>query len=177
MFQRFDDPWSETPGTVLRGYDVAQICLNGHVINDRSASQPEHNSPHCDKCGAETITQCPKCKTDIRGYYHVPNVVSLTGPDPAPAFCPKCGTAHPWTESRLIAAREYVRELDRLTDNEKGVLSRSLDDLVRDTPNSPVAALRFKQLVTKAGSAALDGLKTILVQVITESAKRQIWPQ
>ena len=107
----------------------------------------------------------------------MPGVLSLVGPAPAPAFCLKCGTGYPWTESRLSAAREYVRELDRLSENEKGILSRSLDDLVRDTPNTPVAALRFKQLVAKAGNVAMEGFKTILVEVIAESAKRQIWPQ
>src|SRR2546426_7918430 len=122
MFRRFDDPWSEEPATVLSSYDVAQICRNGHVINDLSASQPEHNSPRCAKCGAETITACPKCETKIRGYYHVLNVVCLLGPGPAPAFCPQCDTEYPWTDARLSDAREYVRELGRLSENEKGIL-------------------------------------------------------
>ena len=155
---------------------MALICVNGHVINDRSASQHEHNTPRCDKCGAETITECAKCKTKIRGYYHVPGVVSLMGPGPAPAFCPHCGTGYPWTESRLSAARELVRELDKLNENERGILSRSLDDLVRDTPNTAVTALRFKQLVAKAGRDATEGLKTILIEVLAESAKKLIWP-
>jgi len=176
MLERFDDPYGEVPGTVLSGYDVAQICTNGHVINNRAESQPEHNTPHCDKCGAKTITECPKCKTKIRGYYHVPNVISLCGPDPAPAFCPECGEGYPWTEARLSAARELVRESDKLSENEKGVLSRSLDDLIRETPNTPVAALRFKQLVAKSGPLVMEGFKKILTDVIAESAKKMIWP-
>jgi hypothetical protein len=175
MFERFDDPWSERPGTVLKGYDDAQICLNGHVINTYAASQPEHNSPRCKNCGAQTITECPKCKTKIRGHFHIPGVVSFLGPEPPPAFCFQCGEAYPWTAARLSAAREYVRELDRLDENEKGILSRSLDDLVRDTPNTSVAVLRFKKLAAKAGSVALEGLKSILVDVVVETAKRQIW--
>jgi hypothetical protein len=176
MLERFDDPWGEAPATVLKGYDVAQICINGHVINERSESQPEHNTPHCDKCGAQTIAACPRCKNKIRGYYHVPNVVSLCGPGPAPAFCPHCGEGYPWTEAKVSAARELVREADRLSENEKGMLSRSLDDLIRDTPNTPVAAVRFKQLVTKSGPLVMEGLKKILVDVIAESAKKMIWP-
>jgi hypothetical protein len=62
------------------------------------------------------------------------------------AICNKCVAGYPWTESRLSAAREYVRELERLDANERGILERSLDDLVRDTPNTSVAALRFKTL-------------------------------
>jgi len=76
----------------------------------------------------------------------------------------------------LSAARELVRELDKLNENERGILSRSLDDLVRDTPNTAVTALRFKQLVAKAGRDATEGLKTILIEVLAESAKKLIWP-
>jgi hypothetical protein len=154
-------------------WDTAQICLNGHVINRRYESWPTSNSPHCPKCGAKTITQCPSCNTRIRGGY-VGGMPSSTE-EKADPFCHQCGAAYPWTETSLSAAREYIRELDRLNDNEKGLLSRSLDDLVRETPNTPVAILRFKQLARKAGSAAADGLKSILVQVAVESAKRQIW--
>jgi hypothetical protein len=95
---------------------------------------------------------------------------------PPEPFRHQCGAGYPWTESRLSAAREFVRELDRLNDNEKGVLSRSLDDLVRETPNTPVAVLRFKQLASKAGGTISETLRSILVEVIVESAKRQIWP-
>jgi hypothetical protein len=60
-----------------------------------------------------------------------------------------------WTESRLSSVRELARETETLSDNEKGILSRSLDDLVRETPNTPVAILRFKQFVAKVGSLPL----------------------
>ncbi|SRR5713101_513927 len=154
-------------------WDTAQICLNGHVINRRYESWPTSNSPYCPKCGTATITQCPKCKAKIRSGY-VGGMPSLTE-EKADPFCLQCGAAYPWTETRLSAAREYIRELDRLNDNEKGILSRSLDDLVRETPQTPVAILRFKRLVSHAGTAAADGLKSILVQVAVESVKRQIW--
>jgi hypothetical protein len=171
--ERFDDPWG---GTELKGFDTAQICTNGHVINQYAASQPGYNSAHCPKCGAATVMKCPKCNKPIRGYYHVPGVVNFCGPDPAPSFCAECGAAFPWTEGRLSAAREYIRELDRLDDTEKGLLSRSLDDLVRDTPNTTIAAQRFRKYAAKAGSFAVEGLKTIMIEVMVETAKRQIWP-
>jgi hypothetical protein len=53
-------------------YDTAQICINGHIINSMSKSHPEHNKKFCDKCGAQTITNCPNCNAPIRGYYHAP---------------------------------------------------------------------------------------------------------
>ncbi len=110
----------------------------------------------------------------MRGRYYIPNLVdgSLI---PTPAYCHQCGTACSWTQSRLSAARELIREVEGLTDNEKGVLDRSLDDLVRDTPETLVAILRFKRLATKLGRGASQALKKILIEVMVESAKRQIW--
>jgi hypothetical protein len=176
MFDNFDSSYFTPLGEPeMDGYDVAQICVNGHVVNEYSRSQPAHNSDHCPQCGAKTITACPKCSAITRGYYHVSGAVSFSGMTHAPGFCHNCGKPYPWTESRLSAAREYVREMEHLSDNEKGILERSLDDLVRDTPNTPVAAMRFKQLVLKAGPAAMEILKTILIEIMAEPAKRAIW--
>ncbi len=157
------------------GWDTAQVCENGHDINAYAASMPQYNAPRCSKCGAETITKCSKCSEIIRGKYHASGVIDVNHYK-IPSFCHNCGSPYPWTDKQLSAAREYVRESERLTDNEKGILERSLDDLVRDTPNTPISVLRYKQLVSKMGAAAAEGLKTILFGLLTEAAKRQIWP-
>ena len=31
-------------------YDIARVCLNGHVINSQSVYRPEHNKKYCEKC-------------------------------------------------------------------------------------------------------------------------------
>jgi hypothetical protein len=176
MLEEFDDPCNdEMGGTVLSGYDTAQICLNGHPINSTAEGYPQFNTKFCKECGAETITACPKCRAKIRGDYHSTGVFGAGAYEP-PRYCHECGSAYPWLESSLSSAREYIRELDRLDDNEKGLLSRSLDDLVRETPNTTVAALRFKKLVAKAGSTAADVFNKVLAGVIVEAAKREIWP-
>jgi hypothetical protein len=165
----------ENPVEQPTGYDTAQICLNGHVINDGYNWCPQHNADHCSQCGQKTIIECPKCHVRIPGNYHVQGIGTSRRLKCAPAFCHGCGNGYPWTESRLSAAREYVRELERLDANDRGILDRTLDDLVRDTPNTPVAALRFKQLVVKAGPVAMEALKTILIEIMAEPAKRAIW--
>src|SRR5213080_2664584 len=48
-------------------YDVAQVCLNGHVTNGFSRSSPEFNETFCSNCGERTITVCPACNHAIRG--------------------------------------------------------------------------------------------------------------
>jgi len=48
------------------GYqDTQQICLNGHQITDNYNRSPEFRRTFCDKCGAKTIHQCPKCGVEI----------------------------------------------------------------------------------------------------------------
>jgi len=176
MFRRFYDPYNdESRSGPLKGYDTAQVCLNGQPINEFAESQPAHNAKFCDKCGAETITACPKCNATIKGHYHSPGVLAFSNYKP-PAFCYQCGLPYPWTTSRLNAARELTNELENLDEQERESLSKSLDDLIRETPSTPVAVNRFKKLVKKAGSVAADGLKSILVDVITEAAKKQLWP-
>ena len=82
----------------MEGYDTAQICLNGHVVNDSVRWSPEFNSLHCKECGAATVTACGKCKQPIRGYYHSPGIIVVGGAQMgAPPHCYHCGAAYPWT--------------------------------------------------------------------------------
>jgi len=159
-------------------YDTAQICINGHVINSQSVSRPDHNSDFCDKCGAATITECQNCNKPIRGIYHSPyHLISSDVTSFAlRSFCPECGKAYPWTETRLKAAKELSDELENLSPEEREILKKSLDDIVWDTPQTPVAATRFKRLVAKAGPVVADSFRKILVDVLSETAKKIIWP-
>jgi hypothetical protein len=159
-------------------YDVAEVCSNGHVTNTAAKARPQHSQKYCQKCGAATITRCPKCSGDIRGEYRgaVPSLMVGDGSFPAPPFCVHCGDPFPWTKGKLEAARELAMEQDGLTPEEQEQLAKSLDDLVRDTPRTAVAATRFKKLVSKAGAGAAGGFKDILVSVVVEAAKKIIWP-
>ena len=158
-------------------YDTAQMCTNGHIINSQSVYRPEHNKEFCDKCGALTINNCQKCNLPIRGYYHVPPMGTLDYTDlPLPIFCPDCGKPYPWTEAKLKAAQELSDEVDNLSPEERSLLKKSLDDIVRDTPQTTVAANRFKRLVAKAGKPVADAFRDILVDILSEAAKKIIWP-
>ena len=157
-------------------YDVMQVCLNGHKITGALKARPELGTQHCRDCGAVAISKCQNCNTDIRGYHHVPGIVDLTGGPEVPAFCHACGKPYPWTESRLKAAQELSQEVEGLSDSERETLRASLDDLVRDTPRTTVAATRFKRLAAKAGKGAADAFKNLLVDVLSETAKKVIWP-
>jgi hypothetical protein len=155
-------------------YDTAQICLNGHVVNTMAASSPQSNQKHCTECGSQTITACPECNSTIRGYYHVSGVIGFF--DYAkPAYCYNCGEPFPWTVSGLEAASELADELDGISQEEKQQLKESFPDLVRNTPKTVVAETRFKKLMKKAGTEAYDGMKSILVDVVSEAVKKSIF--
>ena len=113
----------------------------------------ELTSPHCSKCGAETIRECPSCRSSIRGNYYVEGVIDVSD-DPIPAYCHSCGSAYPWTRTALDSAKELVEELDQLDRDEKNKLNGPIGELLREPPQAQVAAVRFKKLIKKAGGAS-----------------------
>ena len=160
----------------MGSYDVAQICLNGHVITNRVRRTPEFMQRFCKKCGESTITECQNCKTPIRGDYHVDGVIAISGRAPtAPSFCHECGKAYPWTERKLEAAWELAEELEELSDGEKEKLKQSLNDLVRDTPKTEVAATRVKKMLSKVGKESFAAMKSILLDIATEAVKKSLF--
>ena len=103
-------------------YDVAQVCLHGHLINDRTKTDPQNDATYCPTCGAASISQCPACNATIRGDIHYPNAA---GPSEyvRAAFCYNCGTAMPWTSDALEAARTLASEIDELSVDERDQLA------------------------------------------------------
>ena len=122
-------------------HDVAQICLNGHVITENAQRSPEFRKKFCDKCGEPTTTQCPKCNAPIQGEYHVEGVVAIGFNPVAPNFCHECGQPYPWTQRRIDAAKALAEDFEDLSNDERQKLKQSLDDLYRDSPNTEVAAV------------------------------------
>lgn len=153
-------------------YDVAQICPNGHVINPQALAHPEVNKQFCDQCGEQTLTACESCQKPIQGLHYTRgfNYRYYT-----PRFCHNCGSMFPWTKLRLEAARDLIEEL-RLSEEEKITMQQSLEHMVKDTPRTEVAASRFKRLL-KQGGAEMGGMfRDILVDVLSETAKKVLFP-
>ena len=76
----------------------------------------------------------------------------------------------------MMAAQELADDIEELTPEEKKLLKESLDDIIRDTPRTVVASNRFKRLVAKGGRESAEGFKQILIGVVSETAKKAIWP-
>ena len=153
-------------------YDVAQFCLNGHLINDSARSTPAYSRAYCAACGARTVTACVECEHAIPGAERLPPEFATEG-CARPAFCSFCGKPYP--ARSLEAARELAAELEGLTDEDRTALAGTLDDLLAETPRTQVAATRFKRLLSKAGKGAAESLRSIMVDVMSEAAKKTIF--
>ena len=149
-------------------YDTAQICLNGHVINAQSRLQPSLNQPYCDKCGERTITVCPQCQIPIRGQLYNRAYKRV-------AYCHFCGKPFPWTSAGLAAAEKLADMLESLNAGEREELKSSLPDLMAKTPSTPFAEVQFKRLMKKAGGGAVEAMKRILIDVVSESVRKTLF--
>jgi hypothetical protein len=76
---------------------------------------------------------------------------------------------------QLQAARELAAELSSLGEDDRQLLGASLDDLVRDTPKTPLATERFKRLMKKAGPQVADSFRSILTDVVSETVRKVLW--
>jgi len=145
------------------------------MINASMKKSPQFNKNFCDRCGAKTITNCPGCNNDIQGKYHVQGVFSVSTTQ-ASAYCQSCGNAFPWTETAIKTAKELAQEMEDLSSEDKNTLSTSIEELIKENPKTTLAATRFKKVVAKTGKTTADGFRSILINIVSETAKKIIWP-
>jgi len=154
-------------------YGQAQICLNGHVITS-IGRDPEFLKKFCPECGSETIRNCQHCSAAIKGDYISTETFSLRKYN-KPSFCEDCGQPYPWTNSSKEASSDLVDFAEQLNEQEKEDLKKSIDDLIKDTPRTALAQVKFKQYALKAGTEVAKGLKDILIDLVSETVKKSIW--
>lgn len=155
----------------MDGYDVAQVCINGHLINDSYRQFPAKNQSFCSTCGQRTITACERCGKELRGDYHAEGVFGFKSSYEQASFCRGCGAPHPWTETALAAGRELADELDGLSDDERERLKKSFEEIARETPQAEVAATRIKKIMAKVGGEGAKSIGRIAQALATQAAK------
>jgi len=160
--------YDDTPTSTT---DTAQICMNGHLINSSYGVSPELNKKHCSVDGEPTITHCPHCQNSIDGEIHYSNVFGASDYK-VPAFCTECGKPFPWTEKKIAAAKELAKELVGVTSDEVQVLETSIVEISKDNPQAQIGATRIKKIMQKVTSASGDVLRSVIIDVASETAKK-----
>ncbi len=152
--------------------DAMQVCLNGHFITANYHKYPEHSQNACTECGAKTITTCLSCNAEIRGSFDLS--FYNYGQKDVPKYCHECGAPYPWTSKRLEAIKMLLDEDEHLDQEAKDRAIEAIPDLVSDTPSTPLAEARWKKLLMKTSKVVGEGIKTILIEVASEAAKKSL---
>ncbi len=164
-------------------YDIAQICMNGHVINSSANKEPEHNKEYCKKCGSKTIMNCLNCNAEIEGDCYI--AVEDFEYEPSyhktesyilPAFCHNCGKSYPWTEKKIHTTQMLINEIENISQQDKEILSDSIDYIIRDTPETIYSANRIKKILPKLGKGMLKSFRDLFVDIASETAKKILFP-
>jgi hypothetical protein len=154
-------------------YKTAQICLNGHIINGNIEDNSIDNHNFCQDCGSKTIQECLECGSNIKG--DLDYGVGYETLQFAPKHCYNCGSPYPWLKEKLLAAKELADEIEELNEEDREKLKTSIDDLIIDSPRTELAAIRFKKILPKAGKEIANGMRGIIVDIVSESAKKLIF--
>ncbi len=94
----------------------------------------------------------------------------------APSYCANCGKPYPWTAKAIQAALELAEEIEGLTDNDREILKQNAPNLFKDSPQTEVAATRFRKVLDKSAKVVGEAFRAVLVNVITEAAKKAVFP-
>lgn len=154
-------------------FDQMQVCRNGHQITDSARSAPEFRRNFCAECGAATIDQCDDCGAEIKGNYNVKSVIAITGPTPVPHYCDNCGKPYPWQQS-AIENLEALFEEGGLSKADIEKLRETLPDVLRDTPKSESASIKFGRILKKLGKPVYDIAITVISDIASETAKKTL---
>jgi hypothetical protein len=154
----------------MSSYDTAQICLNRHIINTSIEDSPP-DQVYCSTCGATTITECPKCHAQLRGFCHDSDFIELVK---ATAYCYHCGKPYPWTESALKSANLIIQEAENFSEKEKATLVESLPDIIAETPKTILAISRTQRFLKAVGGFSADAIRQFAIDFGCEFAKKQL---
>ena len=158
-----------------QGYDIAQICKNGHLITAYAKSSPDHRKKHCTICGDLTISICEHCKQSIQGLYHIPGIGAV-GNYKVPKFCHNCGKPYPWTIRQMEAAKKIIEQLDELNPTEQENLKIAINEIITDSPDAKPAAYKIKKVLTKIQGEAQTMLRDLIVDIASEAIVKIIMP-
>jgi hypothetical protein len=159
-------------------YGIAQICMNGHVIN-HSTDDQKLQQKFCEICGEEVINKCLVCEESVKGKARIEDLIDppylyTTSKYIRPAFCINCGNPFPWTQRAKESAFELIDMADNLNQTEKDEWKLSVPALIMNSPKANVAVVKFNSFTNKAGNVVGKAVKDIIIGVVSETIKNLI---
>lgn len=101
-------------------------------------------------------------------------VVSIGSYD-LPSFCFQCGSPFPWTTRRQQTAIDlFSDEVNNADDCQ--LFEESIRQVLCDTPQAQLASNRVVRLLAKVGKGTAQAIRDVLVDVVSEAAKKAIFP-
>lgn len=164
LFGYVDDSNMETV------YYIPTVCVNGHIISESESNY----QPKCGKCGEDTISICQNCNMPIKGWSK-PKGISGHYPMRLEYFCYSCGLPYPWTQKIIDNAVELAT-LDDLSPDQIEVIKASIPNLIVTSIDTPLSSAKFKKILDISSSAVNSAMYQLLVDVLSESAKKILFP-
>ncbi|GEO64431.1 DUF2321 domain-containing protein [Companilactobacillus nantensis] len=153
-----------------------KICKNGHQLSVtyRGTSDP---TEFCPECGKSVISTCQFCHAPIEGWDEPDGIVYL-GQRTAdrPNYCKKCGQPYPWTSLIISTVIELLDLDEEVSDQDKTLIKSAIPDLLVDTPQTKLAEAKFKKGFSKVSILVKDSLYNLLVDVLSDTVKKSIFP-
>lgn len=159
-------------------YGNVLVCMNGHVVTAK-ANNEQIPDRFCATCGDEIINKCLECGTFIKG---TPRLESQIHPPYSyfgdiyirQSYCTSCGKPYPWTKQCEDAAYELIEFTTSLNEQEREDWKQTIPVLIKDSPKTSVAIIKFKTYAVKAGAEIGKAVKDIVIGVVSDVVKNAI---
>jgi hypothetical protein len=92
-----------------------------------------------------------------------------------PAHCHNCGNEFPWTGRKIDSAVDLLEVDGNLSTAEIQQFRNDLEELTKDSLKTQAASLRFKKAMAKVGTSIASSVREIVVDVLSEAARKAIW--
>lgn len=146
--------------------ELAQVCLNGHLITPIAYHFPETRRLKCEQCSEDTLSHCLSCNASIPGWdFTLDWDVSYVVPN----FCWRCNQPHPWLRRAMRNTLGLYSTL-LIGTSELAVLKADLIHLFLETSRSAIAAMRTRELLYRVDGFAWARLRKILRGRVSGSA-------
>ena len=146
---------------------IQQVCRNGHQIEGPLVK-------YCPRCGTDTISQCPKCHSNLSGISKSSSNEREERNIKLPYYCHSCGDPFPWTVTTMETLEELYKGIDALNEEGKRVFIKDIEEIIKDSPKAKVAAIRIRTLIERIPPIAAKIVSDMITDISSDSIRKII---